>query len=257
MIKIRRIDLYPDDFLTGTYMLDDTEFGLYARACLLIYATGGPITIADLRAISKSHGHAFSRCLNKLISLGKLIEHEKTTKTTTKTTRKISHLEANGSQTLGERSANARKTTKTTRKISHLEANGSQTLGERSANARKTTKKTTRKISHLEANGSQTLGKCSVNARKTLRKRSANALTNKRCETEIARANNRLREAPSRARSAAPVTTINHQSTIPPKSPTGGLGSKMNGEERKGGREPAYGPVQDPVALARKLGIRK
>ena len=75
MHKIRHIDFFPDEFLTGTIMLTDAECGLYWRACSMIYSANGPVNKAHLKAVSKTHGNAFNANLRRLIDLGKLIEN--------------------------------------------------------------------------------------------------------------------------------------------------------------------------------------
>jgi uncharacterized protein YdaU (DUF1376 family) len=71
-IKIRRVDLYADEFLAGTAMLDEIELGIYTRAIMLIYSAGGPVPVDHLRRLSKCHGNTFRRCLEKLKELNKL-----------------------------------------------------------------------------------------------------------------------------------------------------------------------------------------
>jgi uncharacterized protein YdaU (DUF1376 family) len=71
-VKIRRVDLYSDDALTGTTELSDDEMGVYVRVWLLMYATGGPITEEKLRSVCKSHGRRFKNILNRLATLGKV-----------------------------------------------------------------------------------------------------------------------------------------------------------------------------------------
>lgn len=69
---IRRIDLYPNDALIADAALSDLDFGIYWRACLAIYARNGPITIAHLRALCRSHGNAFSAAITRLVDAKKL-----------------------------------------------------------------------------------------------------------------------------------------------------------------------------------------
>ena len=72
-IKIRRVDLYSDDALTGTTELTDDEMGVYVRVWLLMYATGAPITIEKLRSVCKSHGTRFKSIIGRLETLGKVM----------------------------------------------------------------------------------------------------------------------------------------------------------------------------------------
>jgi uncharacterized protein YdaU (DUF1376 family) len=71
-IKIRRVDLYSDDALTGTTELSDDEMGVYVRVWLLMYATGAPITEEKLRSVCRSHGTRFKSILSRLQTLGKV-----------------------------------------------------------------------------------------------------------------------------------------------------------------------------------------
>jgi uncharacterized protein YdaU (DUF1376 family) len=74
-MKVRRVDLYSDDFLTGTPMLLDDEMGVYMRICLLIYASGKPVSEEHVRSVCRSHGNAFNRILRRLETLGKIIRN--------------------------------------------------------------------------------------------------------------------------------------------------------------------------------------
>lgn len=56
-------------------MLDNAERGLYITACALIYSHGGEIEREHLRQACRDHGLAFKRQLERLLSLGKLIEN--------------------------------------------------------------------------------------------------------------------------------------------------------------------------------------
>ncbi len=73
MTKIRRVDLYSDDALTGTTELANDEMGVYVRVWLLMYATGAPITIEKLRSVCPGHGARFKSILNRLQALGKVV----------------------------------------------------------------------------------------------------------------------------------------------------------------------------------------
>jgi uncharacterized protein YdaU (DUF1376 family) len=72
MTKIRRVDFYPDDWLAGTGELDDAERGVYITICALIYSRGGPISIELAKSFSRSHGHMFTRCVQRLQMTGKV-----------------------------------------------------------------------------------------------------------------------------------------------------------------------------------------
>jgi uncharacterized protein YdaU (DUF1376 family) len=76
MGKVRHIDWYADEWLSGTHELGNAERGLYITACCLIYSTGAPITRARLKAQCQDHGHAFNRQLGVLIDTGKLSEKD-------------------------------------------------------------------------------------------------------------------------------------------------------------------------------------
>src|SRR5580692_450354 len=75
-VKIRRVDLYSDDALTGTTELADDEMGVYVRVWLLMYATGGPVTIEKLRSVCRSHGARFKSIIDRLQTLGKVIAND-------------------------------------------------------------------------------------------------------------------------------------------------------------------------------------
>lgn len=107
MGKIRRIDFYHDEWLTGTNELLNAERGLYITACSLIYSNGGSITRAQLRAACRDHGHAFNRQLGRLIELGK--------------------LEVNGEQITNKRCANELQ--KADKRIANAQQNGSKSSG--------------------------------------------------------------------------------------------------------------------------------
>jgi uncharacterized protein YdaU (DUF1376 family) len=74
-VKVRRVDLYSDDFLTGTPMLLDDEMGVYMRICLLIYASGKPVSEEHVRSVCRSHGNAFKRIIGRLETLGKIFRN--------------------------------------------------------------------------------------------------------------------------------------------------------------------------------------
>jgi uncharacterized protein YdaU (DUF1376 family) len=56
-------------------MLTNAERGLYITACALIYSAGGPIERQHLRSACSDHGNSFNRQLQRLVTLGKLIEN--------------------------------------------------------------------------------------------------------------------------------------------------------------------------------------
>lgn len=76
MAKVRHVDFYPDEWLSGAGGLTNAERGLYITACALIYSGGGPITRADLRSMCQDHGHAFNHQFETLLRKGKLIEND-------------------------------------------------------------------------------------------------------------------------------------------------------------------------------------
>lgn len=75
-MKVRRVDLYPDEWLAGTGVLDAAETGIYITACALIYSHGGPIPKEELRCRIRGHGNAFNRAYARLLELGKLVEND-------------------------------------------------------------------------------------------------------------------------------------------------------------------------------------
>jgi uncharacterized protein YdaU (DUF1376 family) len=71
-IKIRRVDLYPDDFIAGTRRLSDAEMGVYVRICLCIYSEGGPVDVESVKSVCSSHGNTFNSIIKRLVDLGKI-----------------------------------------------------------------------------------------------------------------------------------------------------------------------------------------
>ena len=72
-MKIRRIDFYPDDWLTGTRGMTMPECGLYWNICALMYAKN-TATIERDEARKFFHCQWFDRLLDRLIAAGKFIE---------------------------------------------------------------------------------------------------------------------------------------------------------------------------------------
>ncbi len=75
-IKIRRIDWYADEWISGTCMLDAAERGVYVTICSMIYSHGGPVPRdKKLPGLCGCHGNAFNRIIKRLAELGKIIEN--------------------------------------------------------------------------------------------------------------------------------------------------------------------------------------
>lgn len=76
-MKIRRIDLYPDDFIAGVSgQMDEGGLGVYWMVCLLIYSTGKPVKNDPVMIAAHFSGSDLRRVKNRLASLiltGKLI----------------------------------------------------------------------------------------------------------------------------------------------------------------------------------------
>ena len=72
-MKVRRVDLWPDDWLGGIVGLSLEARGVYLTACLLIYSHGGPIDCADLRDMCPKRSRKFGLALAELIERQKLV----------------------------------------------------------------------------------------------------------------------------------------------------------------------------------------
>jgi hypothetical protein len=74
-MKVRRIDWYPDEWLSGV-MLDQmtaTERGVYDTIINMIYSRGGPITMTkEWPRLFGCHGSTLKTCLKRLQSIGKI-----------------------------------------------------------------------------------------------------------------------------------------------------------------------------------------
>jgi len=73
-LKIRRVDLWPDDWLGGISNLSIPARGVYLTACLLIYSQGGPIEREHLRRMCPSRSRQFGPALAELIKRHKLLQ---------------------------------------------------------------------------------------------------------------------------------------------------------------------------------------
>jgi uncharacterized protein YdaU (DUF1376 family) len=74
-MKIRHIDFYPDEFLTGTASMSNEVVGAYWRICALIYSNGGPIedNETDIAHRLKTTARCWKRIRHELVELrGKL-----------------------------------------------------------------------------------------------------------------------------------------------------------------------------------------
>lgn len=74
--KIRRVDFYQDDWLSGTFELSFEERGIYITVCALIYNRGGPVSRELVYEHGRHHRRPFERIVNRLIDLGKLVEKD-------------------------------------------------------------------------------------------------------------------------------------------------------------------------------------
>lgn len=74
-MKIRRINWYADEWLSGTAMLKADERGVYITICSLIYSHGGPIPDdeQDLARLCGCHWRSFRRIRKTLIERGKIV----------------------------------------------------------------------------------------------------------------------------------------------------------------------------------------
>lgn len=71
-MKVRRVDFSPDEWIAGTIDLSLAERGMYITACSLIYSRGGAILTGMLRSFCHEDLRTYTRCLQKLLDLGKL-----------------------------------------------------------------------------------------------------------------------------------------------------------------------------------------
>jgi uncharacterized protein YdaU (DUF1376 family) len=74
-LKIRRVDWYFDEWLAGTARLDAAVRGVYVTICNMIYSHGGPIESEGLASLCGCHGNTFRRVMDRLKTLGKIIEN--------------------------------------------------------------------------------------------------------------------------------------------------------------------------------------
>jgi uncharacterized protein YdaU (DUF1376 family) len=72
MDKVRHIDFYQDEWLSGTASMDPVDVGVYITACALIYSHGGPIQESELKRFLKCHGRTLSAAVDRLVGAGKL-----------------------------------------------------------------------------------------------------------------------------------------------------------------------------------------
>lgn len=78
MSKVRRVDYYPDEFLSGTMtVLTEGEMGVYWLICTRVYSTGKPIP-NDAGAIARmfegGHHRRIRAIIDSLIRKGKVVE---------------------------------------------------------------------------------------------------------------------------------------------------------------------------------------
>lgn len=74
--KIRRVDFYPDEFVTGVMGMGAEHIGAYWVVCSLMYAEGGPIDADDRRIMACANltSRRWNTLKNDLIAAGKLTE---------------------------------------------------------------------------------------------------------------------------------------------------------------------------------------
>ena len=72
MVKARRFDFYPDDWLAGTMSLSIEERGVYITVISAIYSAQKAVKISDIRALCPMHGNSFNSILLALVKSGKL-----------------------------------------------------------------------------------------------------------------------------------------------------------------------------------------
>ncbi len=75
-IKVRKVNLFPDEWLSGASLLNADERGCYITICCLIYSHGGPIPDApiDLARLCNVTIPRWERIRSELIRRGKVIE---------------------------------------------------------------------------------------------------------------------------------------------------------------------------------------
>jgi len=71
-MKVRHVDYYADELLTGTRRLTDPELGIYWRAISLIYSAGGPISFDELASWCSTRRDRCLRVVQRIVTLGKL-----------------------------------------------------------------------------------------------------------------------------------------------------------------------------------------
>lgn len=74
MGKVRRVDLYPDEWLVGTATLEADERGCYVTVCCLIYSYGEPVVddVSDLAKLCNVTPKKWRAIRETLLSKGKL-----------------------------------------------------------------------------------------------------------------------------------------------------------------------------------------
>jgi uncharacterized protein YdaU (DUF1376 family) len=80
MMKVRRINFSPDEWLGGTRGLSLEQEGLYIRLCALMYSIGGPLPAdrGHLSQLCHCDPRKLSRVLDSLIALGKVTNFAET-----------------------------------------------------------------------------------------------------------------------------------------------------------------------------------
>jgi uncharacterized protein YdaU (DUF1376 family) len=73
-VKVRRVDLYADEWLAGTSKLGPNEGWVYVQICMLIYSHNGPIRDDEkwLARLCNMHWRAFRTASEELQKLGKI-----------------------------------------------------------------------------------------------------------------------------------------------------------------------------------------
>lgn len=75
-MKIRRVDWYADEWLSGVSSLTPEERGVYDTIINMIYSNGGPITISpDWPHLFRCHGNKLKAIIERLEKRGKIIRN--------------------------------------------------------------------------------------------------------------------------------------------------------------------------------------
>jgi uncharacterized protein YdaU (DUF1376 family) len=72
MNKVRHVDFFFDEWLSGTHKLNYEERGVYITFCALRYGVDRPVSREELRAECPGHGRTFNRIVDALIDKQKI-----------------------------------------------------------------------------------------------------------------------------------------------------------------------------------------